>query len=373
MTKRLLLLVNNQAPRDMCKENERMNMTNTIHEMRNGVCKPELKIVGNNPEELSDDDILSMTPEEVEIRLRDMDVEIKNEDKLMKDLLEEEYELEERLSVDSIYPGKSFCARSVRRGIHEASVSAEPYFIKGDCGSGKRVVARSIHDHSLARDMIFKHVKCEEIQCADGLKAIFSDKTVGTIYLSDLYLLEKEYQSVVRACVENTEARIISSSQRYLEESVDVGSFCGELLGKLYKKSNVIDIVPLRFRREDIPDNAREIVRCLNPNRVRINISREAHSLLREYQWPGDIKDLFDVMKVAVSNHTEQGGVIVADDLPSKIRPYRYCQIRQGGIVKESAAARYEDIGRMLESEDEAPKRWWEIMKGIHGKVANGN
>lgn len=45
----------------------------------------------------------------------------------------------------------------------------------------------------------------------------------------------------------------------------------------------------------------------------------------------------------------------------------------QSGIVKESAEARYEDIGRILESEDEAPMRWWEIMKGIHGKVANGN
>lgn len=231
-------------------------------------------------------------------------------------------------------------------------VSATPrtsVLIHGESGTGKELVANSIHDWSARRDKPLIKINCSAI--AENLleselfgheKGAFTDaKTMkkgmfelangGTIFLDEIPSMRPTLQPKILRVLETQtfrriggtsdiqiDVRIIAATNRDLQAMVQDGTFREDLYYRL--KVMVINLSPLRERREDIfplglmflVKNNREFNKSIR------GISEEAKSLLVNYEWPGNIRELKNVIERAVILCGEPE--IQAEYLPLELR-----------------------------------------------------
>ncbi|RMG72633.1 MAG: sigma-54-dependent Fis family transcriptional regulator, partial [Nitrospirae bacterium] len=116
----------------------------------------------------------------------------------------------------------------------------------------------------------------------------------------------------------SVDIRVITATNKNPEELIKEGLFREDL----YYRLNVIELrlPPLRERKEDIPLLANHFVKrfCLENNRPPLSISDEALEQLKRYHWPGNIRELRNVLERAVILSTAE--CITPEDLPEKIR-----------------------------------------------------
>jgi two-component system NtrC family response regulator len=162
--------------------------------------------------------------------------------------------------------------------------------------------------------------KMGRFEMAEG-GTLFLDE-IGDISLSTQVKLlrvlqEKEFVRVGGTKTLSTDARIIAATNRDLREAMDKGTFREDL----YYRLNVfpINLPPLRRRREDIPllvehfiNDAAAQLGCQKPT-----VGDEAIALLTSYSWPGNIRELQNVMERAAL--LTEGGTVTADHLPREI------------------------------------------------------
>ena len=195
--------------------------------------------------------------------------------------------------------------------------------VRGETGTGKEVIARAIHDHSLhAREPfiavnctalsetlleseLFGHVKGAFTGAVSSRKGYFELAGTGTIFLDEIGDTTLEFQTKLLRVLQDrtffpvggesarhTEARIITATHQDLESLVDEGGFREDL----YFRLRVVEIVvpPLRERRGDIPELARYLLaRIRKETRQGIHhISPEAMEVLTHYDWPGNVREL---------------------------------------------------------------------------------
>jgi DNA-binding NtrC family response regulator len=195
--------------------------------------------------------------------------------------------------------------------------------VRGETGTGKEVMARAIHNHSLhahepflavnctalsdtlLESELFGHVKGAFTGAVSGRKGYFELAGTGTIFLDEIGDTTLEFQTKLLRVLQDrtffpvggetarrTEARIITATHQDLEALVEEGGFREDL----YFRLRVVEIVvpPLRERRGDIPELAVHLL-----NRIRAethqglhHIHPEAMRVLREYDWPGNVREL---------------------------------------------------------------------------------
>ena len=195
--------------------------------------------------------------------------------------------------------------------------------VRGETGTGKEVMARAIHTHSLhAREPfiavnctalsdtlleseLFGHVKGAFTGAVSSRKGYFELAGTGTIFLDEIGDTTLEFQTkllrvlqdrtffpVGGEMIRKTEARIITATHQDLEALVEEGGFREDL----YFRLRVVEIVvpPLRERRGDIPDLARHLLgRIRRETQQQIHhISPEAMRSLEAYDWPGNVREL---------------------------------------------------------------------------------
>jgi DNA-binding NtrC family response regulator len=195
--------------------------------------------------------------------------------------------------------------------------------VRGETGTGKEVMARAIHNHSLhAREPfiavnctalsdtlleseLFGHVKGAFTGAVSGRKGYFELAGTGTIFLDEIGDTTLEFQTkllrvlqdrtffpVGGEMIRKTEARVITATHQDLEALVEEGGFREDL----YFRLRVVEIVvpPLRERRGDIPDLARHLLaRIRRETQQQIHhISPEAMKALEAYDWPGNVREL---------------------------------------------------------------------------------
>lgn len=203
--------------------------------------------------------------------------------------------------------------------------------VRGETGTGKGLIARAIHFNSLRKEKVFMEVNCaaltetlleselfghEKGSFTGALKTRtgrFEQANGGTVFLDEIgdislstqskllrVLQEMEFERVGGNETIKVDIRIISATNRDLEELIKEGSFRQDL----YYRLNVIPIeVPaLRDRPEDIPLLALHFVKTYaeRHNKNIKNISPEALQLLVNYDWPGNIRELKNVIERAV-------------------------------------------------------------------------
>jgi DNA-binding NtrC family response regulator len=246
---------------------------------------------------------------------------------------QKEYLLEEVRKVFSGYEiiGSSEEMKKIYSLVSKVARSESTVLIQGESGTGKELIARYIHFNSKRSNGPFIKVNCAAL--AEGVleselfghekgaftgsirqrKGRFELADRGTIFLDEIgdlapnvqvkllrVLQEGEIERVGGEQTIRVDVRIVAATNRDLVSMVQKGSFREDL----YYRLNVIPVVlpPLRKRKEDIPELTHFFLTKLanENNRKKILLEKEAMQVLIDYPWPGNIRELENVLERAV-------------------------------------------------------------------------
>lgn len=200
--------------------------------------------------------------------------------------------------------------------------------ITGEDGCGKDKLAEYIHSQSgrTGNFIIVNPVELNDIVGSLGFSKVydyFKKAEKGTLYISDIASANAKLQEYLLNSIIKIEQelgmfspRFISSTNRNLTELSRQQRFNQRLRDSF---AIIINIPPLRERKEDIVDLIRIIMRDLGYfGQKSIPISEEAEEMLQSYDWPGNVRQLVNTIYHAV-NHTSSG-MIVLSSLPKDVR-----------------------------------------------------
>jgi len=226
-------------------------------------------------------------------------------------------------------------------------------FISGESGTGKEVIAKFIHDHSPRSKHPFIKVNCaalpetlieaeffghEKGAFTGAIKrhiGRFERADLGSLLLDEITEVPLSLQAkLLRAVQEgeferlggmnpiNVNVRLISTSNRNMEEAMEKGLFRKDL----YYRLNVVPLhlPPLRERKEDIIPLAEHFLTraCTKNHKGAKSLSKAAKERLISYDFPGNIRELSNIIEHAVV--LDRGPIIQAEDLPIKQRVKHY-------------------------------------------------
>ncbi len=244
--------------------------------------------------------------------------------------------------------GKSKAMRDVFEMIQKVAPSNATVLIEGESGTGKELVAKSIHFNSPRRDNPFVAVNCSALAeslleselfghergaftgAVSSKKGRFELAHGGTLFLDEIGELSANLQvKLLRVVQEKSiervggvrsitvDIRVIAATNRSLKEEMKAGRFREDLFYRL----NVVHIMipPLRLRWEDIRllvDHFVKKYASSNQSAVPVNgLSQEVIRLFYEYSWPGNIRELENVIERAII--LCEDGLITIKDLPN--------------------------------------------------------
>lgn len=205
--------------------------------------------------------------------------------------------------------GRTPAMQSLYRLIARVMNSDLSVMVTGESGTGKSLIARVIHDFSDRRTLPFVVATPVDLERIDGPAALLSRVKNGTLLFDEISDLSGEAQArVVRMLDSLTDnaPRIMATSQGDLSRAIDGGVFRQDLF---YRLSGVtIPVPPLRDRVEDIPLMAEHfLARCERDGLPPHHISAEAMALIRAYTWPGNVRQLENVIRrLAVTATAEE-------------------------------------------------------------------
>jgi two-component system response regulator AtoC len=245
--------------------------------------------------------------------------------------------------------GTSPAILELHRLIGKVAETDSTVLISGESGTGKELVALALHHQNQSRTGPFVAVSCGAI--AENLleseffgheKGAFTGAIAtragrfelankGTIFLDEVgelspnlqvkllrVLQERSFERVGSSKTRAVDVRVISATNRDLEQEVEEGRFREDL----YYRLNVIPITlpPLRSRPEDIPILIRHFLDRVNrlSTAMTTGITPEALRLLQAHQWPGNVRELENLIARVVA--LKESGPIDVDDLPASIR-----------------------------------------------------
>jgi DNA-binding NtrC family response regulator len=217
--------------------------------------------------------------------------------------------------------------RPVQKLIAEIAPTDIPVLLLGESGTGKEVVALQIHGLSRYRELPFTKLSCSAVT-ADVLDARFGQDPIRsaemgggattTLFLDEIAELDAGCQRRLLHSVQDgngagaytASARMISCTTRDMESEVLAGRFRSELFYRLNGVS--LTLPPLRRRREDIPLLTRHFLRKYARifQRAEMTISDRVLQLLIEFPWPGNIRQLENVIKRVVALENEELGIV---------------------------------------------------------------
>lgn len=239
--------------------------------------------------------------------------------------------------------GDSQAMREIRSKITKLARNQAPIFISGESGTGKELVARLIHamsprsekpfvavncgaiPHDLMESEFFGHRKGSFTGAVGDKQGLFQAAHGGTLFLDEVADLPLSLQvKLLRAIQEKSirplgepreipvDVRIVSATHKNLAEMVRNGDFRQDLFYRI----NVIEmhVPPLRERRSDIPALVDHILgKLTSAGDGKIELSPEALNALLSYPFPGNVRELENILERAVA--LCDGHRILADDL----------------------------------------------------------
>ena len=237
-----------------------------------------------------------------------------------------------RYHLDNII-GQSAAICHLKEQISQAARSTSTVLIEGETGSGKELIAHSIHALSPRRDGNFVRVNCSAIPAElmeseffsyaagafsgaarSGKVGLFVLANGGSLFLDEVNLLpqtmqpkflrvlqEREVDPVGGTRTIPVDVRVIAAANIPLEQSVQAGQFRSDL----YYRLNVIRIVapPLRQRMEDMPLLVDYLIKRLNAQLGMMiqRVSDEVMDMFMAYDWPGNIRELQNAIESAMN------------------------------------------------------------------------
>jgi len=235
--------------------------------------------------------------------------------------------------------------------------------ITGESGTGKELIARLIHRLSPRRDRGFFPVNCAALTetlleselfghergaftgAVSTRKGIFEVASEGTLFLDEIATTSGAFQAKLLRAVESGEftrvggtqpirsqARIITATNTDLAKAVEAGTFRGDLLYRL--RVVHLSLPPLRERPEDIPMLADFLLRkhAARLNKPVTRISDDVLQALVRYRWPGNIRELENVLERAVI--VAANDMVTARDLPGDVAGPVQTAPSEAGVIE---------------------------------------
>jgi DNA-binding NtrC family response regulator len=259
-------------------------------------------------------------------------------------------QLHDRFGIDGII-GRTRVMMQLFELLRTVAATASTVLISGDTGTGKELAARAIHDASPRRSQRFVAINCSaipetllEAELFGHVRGAFTGAVAnrvgrieqahrGTLFLDEVgtmspalqskllrVLQEREFERVGDSHTVRADVRVIAATNSDLKRMVEEGAFREDL----YYRLNVIPVrlPPLRERRADIPLLAQHFLDRLGrdtPERGRVLLSQDAQQTLMAFDWPGNVRQLENVIEraFALSPGRTQ---LTAVDLPDEVR-----------------------------------------------------
>ena len=249
---------------------------------------------------------------------------------------------------DQVVFGRTETMRALRERLDKVASANVPVLIQGESGTGKDIIARMIHGLSPWKSGPFVKVNCPAIPGTlleselfgyekGAFTGAYGSKPGrvelahrGTLFLDEISELDPSLQSKLLQLLQDgqfcrigaqedkkVEVRVVCATNRQLEQEIATGSFRQDLFYRI----NVVNLQmpPLRERSSDIPDLANYFLIFYNRkyNCRAKAISGELMGMLQKYHWPGNIRELENLIKRYVILGTEEA---ISSDLvgPSK-------------------------------------------------------
>ena len=236
----------------------------------------------------------------------------------------------------TVIVGDSVPMKALRQQIGLMAPTNGRVLVYGESGTGKELVARAIHAESLRKDAAFIEVNCAAIpedlierelfgHCKGAFAGAVTEKVgkfqkadAGTLFLDEVGDMSLKTQSKVLRTLDEqrftpvggdeeltADARVIAATNHDLEDEISRGNFREDLFYRL----NVVPffVPPLRERKEDIPLLARHFLKEFSAQYSRYpkEISEDALDVLSRYSWPGNIRELRNVIeRIVIMNPT---------------------------------------------------------------------
>ncbi len=264
--------------------------------------------------------------------------------------------------------GKNAAMRLLYTKLEALAPTDLTVLIDGETGSGKELVAQSIHQASkrkkkpfavidcgaltpsLAEAILFGHERGAFTGAITAKPSPFVHANGGTVFLDELGELPLELQpKLLRALAErrvqpvgsNTyvpfDVRVVAATRRDLVAAVNDGGFRSDLYFRIAQSR--VTLPPLRDRTDDIPGLVKELLASMNaPKNAISRVPRESMARLLRHDWPGNVRELRNAVQTALA--------FAGDDGPIEIAEHIVAVFGNGASSGESAATSYHDAKR---------------------------
>jgi len=257
--------------------------------------------------------------------------------------------------------GKSEKMRKVLAEVALAAESESSVYIEGESGTGKGLIAKTLHVASSRKDGPFVAINCATIPenlleselfgyekgaftgATRSKKGFFLQANKGTLFLDEISempafmqakllraLEEKEFYALGGEKPVKVDTRVIAASNKKMKEQVKMGRFREDLFYRIHVIP--IELPPLRQRKEDIPllaEYALQKITSENKKRIK-GFSPGVLQKLMSYSWPGNVRELENTVECAVAMARHD---VITEDL---ILPTHMTEEDQAGSYKET-------------------------------------
>ncbi|MFZ5469735.1 MAG: sigma-54-dependent transcriptional regulator [Myxococcota bacterium] len=262
-----------------------------------------------------------------------------------KRLVEENRNLRQKVKPSTLV-GRSAALLEVYKQVARAAQSEVPVLITGETGTGKEQVARALHqrsprahkpflpidcgaiNESLMESELFGHAKGSFTGASGARRGLFEEADGGTLFLDEVgdvgpkiqsQLLRALQEGEIRRVGESTpvkvDVRVVAATNKDLAAEVAAGRFREDLLYRLDVVH--LHLPPLRERREDVPALVEHFASLHARGGVRPVVTKEAMDRLFAYDWPGNVRQLENVVARALALNAT--GILTPGDFPAPI------------------------------------------------------
>ncbi len=312
------------------------------------------------------------------------------------DLVAENTALRQKINKEYQMIGASPAVERLKQQIKVAAPSSGWVLITGENGTGKELVARAIHNQSNRNDKPFIEVNCAAIPeelieselfghekgaftgATAARKGKFDLANTGTLFLDEIgdmslktqakilrILQERKFERVGGSRTIEVDVRVIAATNKNLREEIELGNFREDL----YFRLNVLPFVvpPLRSRKEDIPRLCKHFLHyfCGKESREIKTISSEAMQALVQYRWPGNIRELKNLIERLVIMTPDLE--ITLEDIPHEIlKVHNTAESSSSAEMVDEMPDSYRDAKEMFEKQfllEKLRKNNWNVSR----------
>ncbi len=247
---------------------------------------------------------------------------------------------------------------AVKKMILKVARSNSTVLIRGESGTGKELIARAVHNQSPRSSEMFQAVNCAAINenlleselfghekgsftgAHAEKKGLFEVADRGTLFLDEIAELDVGMQAKLLRALQERKIRRVGGTH---EIPIDV---------RVIAATNrdlraMVDVPPLRERREDIPVLIDYFLKkhTRNTSRLVKGLTTETRRMLNDYGWPGNVRQLESAIERAIL--LCEGDLITPDDLPSEVRQESQTAAT-GGFQLPPEGISFEDVEKNL-------------------------